>query len=83
MGIRMGLIESVDDGKKIVNLIGYGEYIGVETRDFEGIPVQVGKVKLDSGKEVWADENAYFASAESIEATIADYKNKGYYILKK
>ena len=78
---RMGLIESVDSKNKIVNLLGYGEFLGDFPKKFDdGFDVNTPKIKLDSGEEVWGSDVSYFSEASEIKQLITDYKNRGYTI---
>jgi len=79
----LGLVESIDDKNKIVNFLGYGEYLGQFPKpieDFDDMTAETPKVKLDNGKEVWCDEVSFYSEKSSMEFTIADYKNRGYTI---
>ena len=80
---ELGIIESVDEKTKTVNLLGYGVYIGEHDKPVDGmddITVTTPKVRLENGEEVWVDDYSFFSAKISIEGIIADYKNKGYTI---
>lgn len=79
---EIGIIESVNDDKKEVNIM-YGAYLGMHNKpieESEDITMLSPKVKLDNGTEVWVDDYSFFSSKIAMEETIADFKNKGYSI---
>ena len=78
----LGIIESVNDEKKIVNLLGYGEYLGTfPVMDDEfGLEIDTPKVRMEDGSELFISNVCFFSDKESIEESMSDYKNKGYQI---
>ena len=87
MAERVGVIESVDTDKKIVNFMGYGDYVGEEAMNegsadlgFDGMSIDVPVIKLDSGEKVYGSDVAFWSSQESVEESIVDYLNRGYKI---
>lgn len=89
MANKVGVIESVDEAKKIINFAGYGEYIGEfdipndvleEEYGFSDIPVSASKIRLENGREIWASGAVWYSDEESMRVTLEEYEAEGYTI---
>ena len=79
---RLGIIQSVSPSDRVVNFIGYGEYIGETHLEDDlglGVDITISEVLLDSGKKVQLSFG-YWADEEIISKEIENYKNEGYKI---
>lgn len=79
---RLGIIESVSISDKIVNFIGYGEYLGETNLEDDlglGVDITISEVKLDSGRKIQL-VSGYWADEEIIAKELENYKKDGYKI---
>ena len=79
---RVGIISEVHETNKIVNLVGYGEYLGDVILEDDlglGIDITVPEVMLDTGHKV-TTQDCYWAEETVIKDEIANYEAKGYEI---
>ena len=89
MGNKVGVIESVDDVNKIINFAGYGEYVGEfkipdaileEEYGFVDMEVSASKIRLESGREIWASGAVFYSDEESMKVTLEEYEADGFTI---
>jgi len=77
---RVGIIKSVDDKKKEVQILGFGEVTGsvlIEDSEF-GCEDDVPTFKLDSGTEMNNSFGYYWAEEAVIQSDLDNYETNGY-----
>jgi len=89
MGNKVGVIESIDDKNKVVNFAGYGEYVGEFNLPEEILEAEYGlidmevsasKIRLESGKDIWASGAVWYSDEESMKITLEEYEAEGFTI---
>ena len=80
---RVGAFISARDDDKVIEFLGYGEYVGCEVPPEEvggynmGLPNP--KIKLDNGETVWGCQ-CWWGPEVSIQRKLKEYEAAGYTI---
>ena len=83
---RVGVISKVDVDGKVVEFLGYGNYLGeypMEGADdlgFADLQVNVPHIRLDCGETVCGIDASYWSSEDSMKESLIDYENRGFIV---
>lgn len=77
---RVGIIESVDNVKKVIHVVGFGEFVGNRMVEdpIIGVEIEVPVVTLDNGEEFVNTNGYYWADESCVKNDIESYIGNGY-----